>query len=406
MKHTTRTLFSLLAVFVFFLVSITTVFAAMEPSSSVQYDGIDVSKWQGTIDFAKVKEAGVEIVYMRAGQGANYVDPYFSRNYQEAKKQGLRVGFYHYVTAQTVDEAREQARYFVKIIGGRESDALLAGDFEYYGDLGKTRFNQIVDAFLQAVEQLSGKKTVIYTSDYAARERFTSEISEKYPLWVAEYGVSQPKDTQWDTWVGFQYTNSGRVSGIRGDVDKDYFTEDILLDNVSPIPPPDDDPLVTDGYYTVQRGDTLNKIAKRYDTTVSKLAEMNDIQNVDFIRVGEVLKVPVQHSDTPNQEIINYTVKRGDTLTKLAARYDTSLGSLLNLNGIPNPDLIYVGEVLRIQPGNRDQFCNTVTVKRGDTLSKIAKTYHTTVVHLARLNELENPNLIYPGQILELCAGE
>lgn len=408
MKRRIIACFSLLAVLtICLLASITNVvLAAMEPSNSTVYDGIDVSKWQGTIDYPKVKNAGIKIVYMRTGQGNNYVDPYFSRNYEEARKQGLRVGFYHFVTAQSVSEAREQARYFVKIIGGRSSDCLLAGDFEYFSGLGKQRFNEIVDTFLETVEKEAGIKTVIYTSNSAARTRFSSAIAQKYPLWVAEYGVSKPKDTgNWSTWVGFQYSNTGRISGIRGDVDLDYFTKDILLDSGKPIPKPDDPDIIVDGYYTVKRGDTLSKIANRYDTTVQTLAEMNGIRNIDLIRAGEVLKVPVKHSDQPGENIINYTVKRGDTLSNLAKRYDTSVGSLLTLNGIPNPDLIYVGEILRIHPGNSEDFCNTVTVKQGDTLSRIAQKYHTTVVNLTRLNNLSNPNLLYPGQIIELCAG-
>lgn len=235
MKRKIIACISFLAVFlVCFFSGNIAAFAAMEPSSPTQYDGIDVSKWQGTIDFAKVKQAGIEIVYMRTGQGSSYVDPYFSRNYEEAKKQGLRVGFYHFVTAQTVEEAREQARYFVKIIGGRSADCLLAGDFEYFGNLGVARFNEIVRTFLETVEQESGLKTVIYTSSYAARIHFSKETAQA-TLFGSPNSVPCRKIRRIGKRVGFQYSNTGRISGIRGDVDRDIFTENILLGSSQPI---------------------------------------------------------------------------------------------------------------------------------------------------------------------------
>ena len=85
--------------------------AAFEPFPGTQYQGIDVSKWQGTIDFQAVADAGIQIVYMRAGQGTDYVDPYFQDNYTKARAAGLKVGFYYYVTAQTPSQARQEAAF-------------------------------------------------------------------------------------------------------------------------------------------------------------------------------------------------------------------------------------------------------------------------------------------------------
>ena len=96
---------------------------------------------------------------------------------------------------------------------------------------------------------------------------------------------------------------------------------------------------------------------------------------------------------------------RGDTLSALAKRYGTTVASLVNLNGIANPDRIYTGEVLRVRAGNSEAGDSTYTVRRGDTLSAIAQRFHTTVAHLKRLNRIQNADLIFPGQILELAAG-
>ena len=89
---------------------------AFGPSSSNIYDGIDVSGWQGNIDYSEVASSGIEIVYMKASEGTSFVDPYFNQNYTNAKANGLKVGFYHYLTARSNSEAVAQANFFVSTI--------------------------------------------------------------------------------------------------------------------------------------------------------------------------------------------------------------------------------------------------------------------------------------------------
>ena len=89
---------------------------AFGPSDNTIYQGIDVSGYQRNIDFKKVKEDGIDIVYIKASEGSNYIDSHFERNYEQAKKYGLKIGFYHYVTARTEAEARRQAQFFVSVI--------------------------------------------------------------------------------------------------------------------------------------------------------------------------------------------------------------------------------------------------------------------------------------------------
>lgn len=79
---------------------------AMTSSSKLEYQGIDVSDWQGYIDYSKVKESGIDVVYIKASQGSNIKDAYFDLNYENAKANGLKVGFYHYLTATTTRRSR------------------------------------------------------------------------------------------------------------------------------------------------------------------------------------------------------------------------------------------------------------------------------------------------------------
>lgn len=174
---------------------------AFAPSNSTLYEGIDVSGWQGNIDFTQVKNAGIEIVYMKASEGSNFVDPYFNQNYTNAKANGLKVGFYHYLTARSIEEAVEQAKFFVSTIASKTPDCKLAMDFESFGDLSISEINEISLAFIKTVENLSRKEVVIYSDTSNASNIFGEELAN-YPLWVAQYEVEEPTPNgRWNEWI-------------------------------------------------------------------------------------------------------------------------------------------------------------------------------------------------------------
>ena len=336
----------------FFVVSSSIPIFAFGPSSSTIYQGIDVSSYQGNIDFASVKDSGIDIVYIKSSEGRSYIDPYFEINYQNAKANGLKVGFYHYVTARTTEQAREQANFFASVISGKQPDCRLAMDFESFGNLSNNQINEISRVFLETLQSATNKEVLIYSNSYTARTILSQDLAI-YPLWVANYGVSEPGgNDKWDFWVGWQYTSTGRVSGILGNVDRDQFTDGVLLSNTSPIPTP------------------------------------------------ETPSTPEQ--PTPSGTII-YTVKSGDTLSEIARDYGTTVNSIVLLNpNISNPNLIYPGQQLTIRTNSSNNNSSSTsivyTVVRGDTLSEIARDYNTTVSNLVILNNISNPNLIYPGQ--------
>lgn len=329
---------------------------AFQPSNDRLYEGIDVSEWQGEINFEEVARSGIEIVYIRASEGTGYVDPYSRENYEKAKENGLKIGFYHFLTATNIEEAREEAEFFVSNIKGLEPDCRLAMDFEVFDGLGVDEINDISREFLETVEELSGKKCVIYSDAYNARTIFSKELANNYPIWVADYFVEEPADNgKWETWVGFQYTDRGRINGIDGNVDRDYFTEDIFLSDTPSIPTDTiDDKEQEFKYITVKRGNTLSKIAEEYNTSYQYLARINNIANPNIIHVGEKIKVPVlEHNKIHDTSHRLYIVRRGNTLTGISREYGVSIESIVELNDIKNPNLIYVGEVLRIPTINQ-----------------------------------------------------
>ena len=181
-----------IGIFMFFNLAFSSCAFAFSPSSNSIYQGIDVSNWQGYIDYQSVKAEGIDIVYIKSSQGTNITDPYFRINYDNAKANGLKVGFYHYVTARNIYEAEEEAKYFSTVISGTYPDCKLAMDFESFGNLSISEINDISVAFLEKVKELTNKEVIVYSDLYNARNTFGIELASRYPLWVAEYGASAP----------------------------------------------------------------------------------------------------------------------------------------------------------------------------------------------------------------------
>lgn len=200
-------------------------------STHNHYQGIDVSMWEGRIRFDRVRRAGIRIVYIKASEGTNQIDPYFERNYRDAYREGLAIGFYHYVLARTTAEAEAEARFFASNIRGKAQHARPAMDFEEFGDLNREEVREIALRFLTTLEAESGHRPVIYSDSSNASTRFNDDRFREYPLWIAEYGVSHPNmENPWRSWSGWQYTDEGSVSGIHGHVDRDHFRRSILLE--------------------------------------------------------------------------------------------------------------------------------------------------------------------------------
>jgi LysM repeat protein len=149
--------------------------------------------------------------------------------------------------------------------------------------------------------------------------------------------------------------------------------------------------------YIVKRGDTLSVLAARFNTTVARLLELNpDIKNASLIYQGQRISFP---STRPPQAGQTYIVQRGDTLRIIAARYATTVAVLLQLNpDIKDPNRIFTGQKLTL-PAT----VTVHTVVRGDTLRAIASHYNTTVARLLELNpEIKDPNVIKVGQVLRI----
>lgn len=152
--------------------------------------------------------------------------------------------------------------------------------------------------------------------------------------------------------------------------------------------------------YIVKPGDSLDSIAQRFNSSETAIQQINNIANPQNLYVGQVLVVPVTDTDTINY--INYTVQPGDTLGEIADRFDVDLNDLSRLNNINNPNLIYVGQplIIPIQKPTEPVTYFPYTVQPGDTLGMIAQRFGVSIGEVMQANNIYNPNLIYAGQTI------
>ena len=187
--------------------------------------GIDVSKWQGNIDFEKVKSAGASFVMIRIGsqrQSGNdiYIDEYFKENIKKAHDAGLKVGVYFYSTATTKDEAIRHANWVIKILDGESLDLPIAFDWENWANFNTYKIsfydlNSISESFIKEVEA-NGYKGMLYSSKFYLETIWTNKNNS--PVWLAHY--TNKTDYKGD-YVIWQSCNNGKIDGISGNVDID-----------------------------------------------------------------------------------------------------------------------------------------------------------------------------------------
>lgn len=185
--------------------------------------GIDVSHHQGEIDWAQVKASGVEFVMVRLGNrgytnGELAVDRNVRQNLEGARAAGLLVGAYFYSQAISVAEAREEAALALQILDGFPLDLPLTFDWEQEARTAGMDARTLTDctlAFCRDVEA-AGYRPMIYFNSYQAEQLLYLQELTDYPWWLAMYDISQEFPCPMDMW---QYTCTGSVSGIAGDVD-------------------------------------------------------------------------------------------------------------------------------------------------------------------------------------------
>lgn len=307
--------------------------------------GIDVSEWQGNIDWDKVKNDGIGFAILRLGWIGNRnnhtLDTKFERNYNECKRVGIPIGVYVYNYCVSDEAARSGGEWTVNKLNGKKLELPVYIDMEDESGtgLGKDLNTSMCVAFNSIIEA-SGR----WAGVYANRNWFDNylnkdEIKRRYTTWIAHYGVNPDKyKGEYDM---LQYTSSGNVNGVPGNTDMNEMYRDLIADiagnNPEPQPEPQPQPAektvdelaqeVIDGLWGngQERADRLRAAGYNYEEVQNRVNEMLGVYDPKY-----------------------YTIQSGDTLSGIAARFGTSVSQLCEWNNISNPNLIYAGDTIRV----------------------------------------------------------
>lgn len=315
---------------------------------------IDVSVYQGDINWDAVKADGVEVAILRAGYGrtASQKDTSFERNYKEAKRVGIKVGAYWYAYAEDVADARREAAACMEVIKGKKFEYPIYYDVEegYILNKGSNFVNSIIQAWhdeLRANKWYSG----LYMSKSHIDNLVDPDLAYKYALWVAQWTSVCTYTGDYGMW---QYTSSGYVKGISGRVDMDWcykpYPETIMNGGYN-------------GYTKTSKPSTPTTSKKKSNEEIAneviqgKWGNGQDRKNrlaaagYDYSAIQKIVneKMGGGSSKPSTPSYVYYTVKAGDTLSKIARDYGTSVSQLVAWNNIKNPNLIYVGQTFRVR---------------------------------------------------------
>jgi lysozyme len=208
--------------------------------------GIDVSHWQGAINWQAVKNAGIRFAFAKATEGTTFVDSRFAYNLREMKRVGIVRGAYHFARPSTplASDAAAEAGHFVRTVknanGGTTSGCLqLALDIEVTGGLGSASLWSWIQYFIAEIKRLTPRPGIIYTSPSFWINSVGNPTSNlNCPLWIAHWGVSSPTVPRaWSGvgWAFWQYTSTGSVPGISGNVDRNRFRNGGSYPNINAL---------------------------------------------------------------------------------------------------------------------------------------------------------------------------
>tara|TARA_B110000259_G_scaffold47616_1_gene55489 strand:+ start:987 stop:1739 length:753 start_codon:yes stop_codon:yes gene_type:complete len=196
--------------------------------------GIDVSHHQGKIEWGKVKKwknKKLDFVYIKATEGATYIDETYKTNIKEAKENDFLVGSYHYF--RTTSSIENQFQNFIKTIDKSEQDLIPLIDVEEKTNWTNKEFHKNFKAFLNMVENYFGQKPMIYTVNSFYNLNLSGKYKE-YHFLIGRYGENEPNMRDKTSWTIWQFSETGKVEGIPMDVDIDvindkYNLQDLLI---------------------------------------------------------------------------------------------------------------------------------------------------------------------------------
>lgn len=315
--------------------------------------GIDISHHQGEIDFNKLK-GNIDFAMVRTSYGSFYEDRKYKRNIKGLESIGVPYGLYHFSYATNIEDAKKEANGFINIIKKYNPTYPVVIDIESSNRTRSVNNNKLVDITdtICSMIESAGYYVMIYANLDYLNGKLNSSKLDRYDKWLAQWTKSPTYNKSFGIW---QYSSKGSLPGINGNVDLNISYKDYPSiigkknnDNTSSNNRQDEKVENNSTNYVVKKGDTLIKIASKYNMSYKTLASYNNIKDANKIYVGQIIKIPKK------DEVImpsTYIVKKGDTLIKIAKKYNINWKDLyeLNKNVIgSNPNLIKIGMVLKI----------------------------------------------------------
>lgn len=195
--------------------------------------GIDVAKWQGTIEWPKVKNAGIQFAILKITNKQNNIEGAFLRNYEGAKGESIPIGVYRYVYARTVEQAELEARKILEALNGKTLQLGIWLDLEDSTiRVGKSLLNKIIEKETSLLNAAGYKVGIYCNKDWYYNVLDSHYLCKSHPFWIARYpkndvGVIVDALSPREYACAWQYSSKGKVPGITGDVDMDVAFVDI-----------------------------------------------------------------------------------------------------------------------------------------------------------------------------------
>lgn len=400
-------------------------FAGVQAADARSY-GTDVSKYQGANGNLGYGRDSFSIAQI-GGSINGYIYDQWTYNSQMnyGRSAGKRMHTYIWMqTGANQWQTKQMLDYFMPKINAPKG-SIVALDYES-GASGDIQAN--TNNILYGMRYI---RDCGYTPMYYSYKPYTlahvdyHRILAEFPdsLWIAAYpNYNVTTEPIWSVFPSmdgisiWQFTSTYMSGGLDGnislapngkDITKNGYGASYNNNQAKPAQQPSqpqNKPQAT-GTYVVKSGDTLGAIAARYGTTWQALQSLNGLSNPNYLYIGQVLKVTgqVKSNSTPATTQSVYYVRYGDTLGAIANRYGVNVYTLARNNGISNVNWIYPGQRIVIN-GTASQANNVrrYTVRYGDTLAGIAARYGTSAWAIAQKNGIHNVNLIYPGQTLTI----
>lgn len=371
--------------------------------------GIDISNHQRGLDLSKID---CDFVIIKATEGKSYVDKSCDGFFQQALSLGKKLGVYHFAN-NSDNTAKQEADWFIQNTRGYIGKAIPVLDWE----------DNITDnvswalEWLQRVEEAYGCKPMIYMSESVVNRHDWSLVANaNYGIWVAKYrdnlpdynydmskAGNMPSIKYWNGYAMWQWTSSGRLNGWNGNLDCNVFYGDATAwdkyvgsGSGSNMP---SNPITPQQPLRLSNEEMAKKvIAGEYGDYPERKTRL-EAEGYNY----EAIQRIVNQTYASSSSYQTYIVKSGDTLSGIGSKFGVAYQKIAADNNISNPNLIHPGQVLKIYTNQPQQpIYETYVVKAGDTLSEIAQQFRTSVDKIASDNGIKNVNLIIIGQKLKI----